>query len=75
MSTLIRRRNKIEALMDEMGEWMYDNEKLKNMGVDYYRMLFAAKESSGGEFIEGKLPAIDTELSTALKSGYSMQDT
>ncbi|KAF7829553.1 ribonuclease H [Senna tora] len=40
-STMIRRRrNKIEALKDDQGEWIYNAESLKNMAVQFYGNLY-----------------------------------
>lgn len=48
-----RRKNKIKVLKNVDGEWIYDDESLKNMAIDYYSELFASNDSSGGHFISG----------------------
>ncbi|KAJ4839764.1 hypothetical protein Tsubulata_022251 [Turnera subulata] len=47
MSTKIRRkRNRIEALQDHNGEWLYDTASLKQMAVSFYHRLYT--EEGGG---------------------------
>lgn len=47
ISTLIRRRrNKIEALNNEDGIWVHDNESLKNIAVRFYYEPFSADMST-----------------------------
>lgn len=42
-STLIwRRRNRIDELWDENGQWISDAEKLKDMEIKYYKDLFSS---------------------------------
>ncbi|KAF7811782.1 reverse transcriptase [Senna tora] len=40
-STMIRRkRNRIEALKNNQGEWVFEDETLKNMAVEYFTSLY-----------------------------------
>lgn len=35
-----RKFNRVEALMDSEGQWIYDNKALKNIAFDFYQKLF-----------------------------------
>lgn len=49
ISALVRcRRNKVETLKGEDGQWEDDMEKLKNMVVKFYSDLFTIDPLSGG---------------------------
>lgn len=44
-TTMVRRkRNKIEALLNENGDWEYDNDKLMTMVVDYFKGLYREEQ-------------------------------
>lgn len=46
-STLIkRRRDRIEGLQDEQGEWVYEQNVLKNMARSYYNNLFSSEANT-----------------------------
>lgn len=55
-----RRKNKVEALKDGDGAWVMHSAKLKDMDIQYYRDLFTSDIKSGGEFIRGSFPELDT---------------
>ena len=38
-----RKKNKIESLKDERGEWVHDNKVLKDMAVSFYKKLYYSK--------------------------------
>ncbi|KAJ6901415.1 hypothetical protein NC651_019241 [Populus alba x Populus x berolinensis] len=45
--TLIRRqKNKIHCLKDANNNWLWEEDKLKQMAIEYYRKLFTREESS-----------------------------
>lgn len=49
MSMLIRRRrNRIEMLRNEEGEWVSDSTELKNLAVNHYKELFSSDSQAGG---------------------------
>lgn len=46
-STIVRRRrNKIDALMNEEGDWVFENEALKDLAVRFYVKLFIEEVGS-----------------------------
>ncbi|KAF7838891.1 ribonuclease H [Senna tora] len=48
-ATMVRRkRNKIEALMNNAGEWIYDSKILEKMSADYFHELYSEDGLSGG---------------------------
>lgn len=56
-STVVRRRrNKIEPLRGEDGDWVNDKAALNNMAVKYYSELFISDSAAGGAFIIGQFP-------------------
>lgn len=49
--TLVRRRrNKIETLKGEDGQWVNDKDQLNNVAVKLYANLFRTDSSSGGVY-------------------------
>lgn len=58
--TLVRRRrNKIEILKDDNGNWVEDDEKLKNIAVEYFSDLFKVDTRTWVFFITGAFPRIE----------------
>ena len=48
LSTIIRRkRNRVEALMDDEGSWITDSEQVKEMVRDFWRTLFQEESDRG----------------------------
>lgn len=58
---LRRRRNKIEALLDDRDQWISDQKQLKEMAECYYSKLFNSDPLSGGEFISGQFPQLNAD--------------
>lgn len=45
MKTVIRRqRNRIRTLEDDNGKWIWDEDNLKELAVDFYDRLFTREE-------------------------------
>ncbi|KAF7834649.1 non-LTR retroelement reverse transcriptase-like [Senna tora] len=44
-----RKRNKIEALVNNAGEWIYDNDTLEKKSIDYFHDLYNDDDVSGGK--------------------------
>ncbi|XP_057418408.1 uncharacterized protein LOC130712598 [Lotus japonicus] len=43
-----QQRNKVEALRNEDGDWIYDPQELKRMLVDYYKNLYTPEDLASG---------------------------
>lgn len=76
-STLAKRKfNKIEALMDEDGEWIYDEDKLQSLAVNFYGSLYS---SSGIDVVElhttHGFPIIDMDDWRFLNNNVSLEET
>ena len=41
-----RRRNRIEGLKDEQGEWVFEQKELQSIALQYYKALFSSEVSS-----------------------------
>lgn len=79
--TLIRRqRNKMESLKDKGGNWMSDQQRLKDIALNYFSSLFQSDSLAIGVFLKHQFPPIspnkrlnleqpcsDEEVGTALK--------
>lgn len=52
-----RRRNKIEALNNDEGDWVQDKSTLNNMTVDFNSELFKVDKSTGGSSLPGHFQA------------------
>lgn len=75
-STLARRRrNRVDLLMNDGGEWVSDKLELKNMALDYYKNLFTTDPSAGGEFITGGFPRVEDSLLEELSKDVSEEET
>lgn len=75
LSTLIRRRrNKVEAIQNEVGEWITDQLALKNLFVDYFQKLYAADHQPRGTFITGKFPLLTAPVFGKLSSRYTKEE-
>lgn len=58
-SALIRkRRNIVEALLNDHDELVEDREELKNLTLNFYEELFRSDPNAGREFISGKFPQL-----------------
>lgn len=68
-----RRRNRIEALLNDDGFWIQDNKALKSMALQFYADLFASDPNSGGDFPKGRFLQIDDVVKQHLEEGYSME--
>lgn len=65
--TLVRRRrNRVEMLKNEDGQWVEDAVELKKMAVSFYESLFKSEPRRGGQFIHGAFPPIDPGLMDTL---------
>lgn len=74
-STLVRRRrNKIDELRDDVGQWISDGETLKDMAVQYYKELFSSRKEPGGDFITEHFPTIGMNTKKELSRDVSMEE-
>lgn len=75
-ATLIRRRrNKVEALINDEGVWTEDREQLKNMEMDYYSKLFSSEATAVEGFPSGFFPSISDNIQNLLKMEVSPSET
>lgn len=67
ISTLTRRKkNKIDRLCNDHGQWIEDQRALKELVVDYFKDIFAAESSEPPcSPIEGSFPRVDNDISIA----------
>lgn len=63
-----RRRNKIEALMNDQGEWVEERMKFKGLAVSFYANLFISDPSSSGTFIPGRFPQLTEDVRRSLEA-------
>lgn len=58
-ATLIRRcHNKILILKNEKGEWIDDQQQLKELAITFFSNLFRSKPRLGSEYLKGQFPLI-----------------
>lgn len=71
LSTLIRRRrNMIDCLMNNNGEWVSNKEELIGMAVNYYSKLFSDDAFSGDRgYIRGCFPLLDEDQRREVEKG------
>lgn len=69
-TTLIRRRNKIEAWVDGNDEWVYDQTKLKEMAVNFFSDLLSSDPHASGKFVKGSFPDLSQESISWLEREY-----
>lgn len=74
LTTLVRtRKNKIEGLFDDHGEWIIDSHALKNIAVTFFSQLFTMHRTEDVDFnIPRLFPEIDPMHITQLFSPVSM---
>lgn len=65
----------MEALMNEEGDWIVDNEALKNMAVQYYKDLFTTGGEASGDFTLGCFPRMDAYEREALGKVVDIEET
>lgn len=71
-----RRRNRVEALMDDQERWVLNKAELNELALNFYLTLFLAEPiSGGGSFYQGGFPTISDDQRTELGSKYSMDET
>lgn len=73
-STLVRRRNRVESLMDMDGRWVEDKVMLKNMAFGYNSSLFSADPNSTGAFIAGLFPELGHRQRETWEKPWSMTE-
>lgn len=54
-----QRKNRIEPLKNEQGEWVEEKIGLKNMAIKHCTDLFTSDPKTGGSFIRGMLPSLE----------------
>lgn len=75
-STLIRRRrNRIEALQNDRGEWIEDKVKLRDHAISFYKELFTSDPESGGELMRGCFPPLNKHMRRSLAADFTLEDT
>lgn len=75
-STIIhRRRNRVEALKNERGEWIEGTAAVQSLAVDFYSKLFATESTISEAFITGHFPPISEEVRTHHVAAYSLDET
>lgn len=75
-STLVqRRRNHVEALQNDSGEWVVDTASLKDMAVNFYAQLFQSDTNVSVEFTQGHFPRPSVATLHLLEAGYLREET
>lgn len=73
MTTLVRRRNRVDMLMNEEGNWVADGVELKNIALEFYKNLFTADRLAGGEFITGGFSCVEASSLEELGKEVTME--
>lgn len=74
LSTLNRRRRDyIEALQDEDGNWVFDQVTMKEMALAYYRDLYASNPAASGPFLRGAFPWLSDGRVSNLSRAFSKE--
>lgn len=75
-ATLIRRRrNKVEALLNEEGGWVDDKEQLKNIMVTLYSKLFSSERVGAVAYPTGRFSHVSGEILQTLAKDVSITET
>ncbi|KAF7803027.1 Transposon TX1 uncharacterized [Senna tora] len=75
-TTMIRRkRNKVEALMNSDGEWIYDGDTLMQMAVHYFSLLYSEDIiAHHPHWVHGHFPEVDHDSLSACSSLFSNEE-
>lgn len=77
MSTLIRRRrNRVNCLLTDDGEWISDKVMLKDLAVSFYSQLFSAERVIvDAGLSRGKFPRLTCRESNGSRSNLDAADS
>ncbi|KAK7275172.1 hypothetical protein RIF29_16281 [Crotalaria pallida] len=71
-----RRRNKINALLNEEGNWIYDSNALRDMAVSYFSKLFSPNDNINLSLnTEIGFPRLPPGTESIFNSAVSMEET
>lgn len=71
-----RRRNRVDALLDDNGEWVTEKEQLKKVAIGFYTRLFTSElRIDGDKFLTGMFPPLNEEQKANLESEYTIEET
>ncbi|KAL0006672.1 hypothetical protein SO802_008174 [Lithocarpus litseifolius] len=74
-ATRRHRRNKVEGIRDEEGNWREKQNDVAEVLVEYFKGLFTASELNGSQEVLSSIPTIiDEEMNTMLGQDFSEQE-
>lgn len=70
-----RRRNRVETLQDDEGNWIEDAETLKNMEIEYLSNLFRTDNMRERGFMKGAFPQLDDGVKEEMRKELTVAET